>query len=224
MNEKDLGKEKPMTVMYFSDEIKSQLKYYKILERKLHDLNVENRSTVEDIVKEYSDIKKEIDRHGFIKIKKLSMLFSSVLSDIQTTITRLDYIKTVAASGFGIFSFNLTEEEQREFNDITVGMNPLMFCLKTDKDGIERLEVKDSAMFEIVESRASSSVPKDQKSLRDLYNQLLVSYNQEKSMEEKQKSDIERRQRQQAEAEAHEKEISKYGKKADTAETPDSEG
>lgn len=224
MEDKEVKDKKPLTIMYFSNEIKSQLKYYNILNRKLTDLNNENRWTVEDVVSKYSDNTKDIGRSEFIKLKKLSMLFASVVSDIQTTITKIDYIKIVALSGFGISEFDLSDNEKKQFEALTSGVSPLLFCIKEDDKGEESLEVKDADMFEMIEQRASSMVPTDQKQLREYYNVILVSYNEEKKREDEEKKRVERQMRQQKERQEHEEELKKYGKKADSPEAPDTEG
>lgn len=224
MENKEVKDKKPLTIMYFSNEIRSQLRYYNILNRKLTDLNNENRWTVEDVITKYSDNSKDIGRGEFIKLKKLAMLFASVVSDMQATITKIDYIKTVALSGFGISEFDLSDNEKTQFEALTSGVSPLLFCIKTNDKGEETLEVKDTDMFEMIEQRASSMVPADQKQLREYYNVILVSYNEEKKREDEEKKRVERQMRQQKERQEHEEELKKHGKKTDSPEAPDTEG
>lgn len=224
MEAEEKKNEKPFTVMYFSNEIKSQLKYYNLLGKKMNDLNAENRKRAENIIHKYKDQDKAIERGDFAQLKQLNMLFASVANDIQATITKLDYIRTIALSGFGIDSFDLTKEENEFMNNLCSGAGSLLFKIKTTSSGEETLEVRDADLFEIIKQRSWSSVPDDQKQLKEAYNIILVEYNAEVKREQELKAANERRMKQLEETMAHEEELKKYGKETDESEDPDTEG
>lgn len=222
------NKDKPFTVMFFSNEIKAQLAYFNQLEAKLSELNNENMKTISKIVEKYYGKDDDIifDRGDFAIIRQINMLFSSVMSDLQSTVTKIDYLNTIALSGFGIDSFDLTDQEKEQFRSLCGEAGSCLFASVKDENGKDTLRIKDQMLFDIIKQRSFDQVPKDQKELRELFNVYLVSYNEEHKRQEKEKQDAERRKKQAEREEAHEKQLSEsYGKKDAAQPSPeDTEG
>lgn len=221
------SKEKPFTLMFFSNEIKALLAYFNQLESKAIELNTENEKTISRIVEKYYGKDSDVifERNDFAIIRQINMLFSSVMSDIQTTVTKIDYINTIALSGFGIDSFDLTDSEKEQMKSLCGAVNSCLFASDKDEKGNDVLRIKDQMLFDLIKERSFDQVPKDQKELRELFNVYLVSYNNELNRKEKERKDIERRKKQGQTEETHKQRIESYGKKdSDKSAPEDTEG
>lgn len=214
--------DKPYTNTYFSTEIKSLLSYYNLLEDKLNDLNKQNKQLIENLIDKYYGKEVTFEAPDFAIIRQVNMLFSSVMSDIQATIVKIDYCHTIAVSGFGLETFDLTDKERQQFEAICNSGQSCLFMPAKDSKGNETVKIKDEMLFDIIKQRSHASVPKDQKQLKELFNIYLVSYNEEKKREEKIAKDLER-QRKQAE-EAVSKDLNNGKEVSDTTEAPNTEG
>lgn len=217
-------KEKPISLMYFTNEIKAQLSYVKALEKKIEDVNREHTERVEGLIDKYKDGKTEFEQADFAVIFQLNMIFQSILSDIQVSIVKMVYCKQIAMTllGFTFEELKLDDDEREAFLALEAGNQHVLFELTEKGD----LKMKDDLLYETIRDRSFSGTPKDQKSLREIYAKYYTNYMSEKKAREDEEERKERYRRQLEEKLKHEEEIKNIhdGKEANTEEPESPQG
>lgn len=222
MNE--LESDKPVTLLYFSNEVRSQIKYLNALEKKMEDINKENKEKIEALIEKYKAGDKEIDSMDFVPLKQINILFQSMMQEAQTTISRITYCRMIAKAAFGFDELDLTDKEKEDVKAIEAA-NPV-YLFEFDSKG--SLRMKDGMLFDLINERAMQGLPRDQKVLRDMFNSMYSNYEAEKRAEQKAKEAEERRRKQMKEALHHEEEIQQrlnnkeYGEESKTDVSQDS--
>lgn len=195
--------DKPVTLLYFSNEVRSQIKYLNAIEKKMDDVNAENRQKMDALVEKYKAANKEINPMDFVPLKQINILFQALMQEAQTTISRITYCRMIAKTAFGFDELDLTDKEKEDIKAIEAA-NPVYLFEFESKGG---LRMKDGLLLDLINDRAMQGLPKDQKTLRDMFNSMYANYEAEKRMEEKAKESEERRRKQMMEAMRHDEEI-----------------
>lgn len=172
-----LNEEKSLTIDYFSTEVRQQLELYRNLEKKTGDLQKEHERSVERFVEAYKDQDSKIERKPIVDIHVYKMMYQSVVSDMQLTICKIQYLCQIALMAFGFDSFRISKEDKELLKTIN-NMPSNLFKLHQKKDGGYVVKMKDPDVYEIMTQRAYSQVPEDQKKLRIIWRQYYAEYDQ----------------------------------------------
>lgn len=220
--------DKPNTASYFSNELKSQLMYLNALDKKMYDLNYENRKKVEEIVLKYKDNTSEFEAPMFARLNQINKLFGCVANDLQMTICKIENCIHIMTVGFGLSlgEIDLTDEEKKQIEFIISNQQSCLFCFASNDKGEQTIKMKDDKLYEVIREKSYKETPTEQNGLRQLFNIYYTNYNKEKEAEDKARKEEERRKKKEEEHLKHEEEIKKImnGKKGVTEEKQDTEG